>query len=317
MTLLPSRIAATILRQSQASSLFLRNSSGFVAPVRPKLKISEKEGSNVEGREDQSVFCSDYVPPQKYVEKHMNHLKNKLERMDCLRRRQVLDIPEFYAGSVIRVTMADKYGQDNVSKFVGRVLYRDGFALNTRFLVRNIYNGEGCEKMFYLYAPNLLAIEVLRLEKWMDTDLRYLRDAEPKWCTIDHDMTPEAPTPVTEDIPVFKDKVKLVTFRKRWAFKYDKSWPRPYNAFFEEHLVEEEYGERNRIRKKQSHFGVDICRHYDVRKIKPKIMAEMKANRSRIRKATSAKTTSVIDAENLKAVERPEDVASATQEITA
>ena len=46
----------------------------------------------------------------------MNHLKNKLERMDCLRRRQVLDIPEFYAGSVIRVTMADKYGQDNVSK---------------------------------------------------------------------------------------------------------------------------------------------------------------------------------------------------------
>ena len=44
----------------------------------------------------------------------------------------------------------------------------------------------------------------------MDTDLRYLRDAEPKWCTIDHDMTPEAPTPVTEDIPVFKVSLFLL-----------------------------------------------------------------------------------------------------------
>ena len=45
---------------------------------------------------------------------------------------------------------------------------------------------------------------MLRLEKWIDTDLRYLRDADPVYCTIDPNMPAEAPLPVTEELPVFK-----------------------------------------------------------------------------------------------------------------
>jgi len=46
---------------------------------------------------------------------------------------------------------------------------------------------------------------VLRLEKWIDTDLRYMRDAtDDSYCTIDPNMSPEAPLPTTEELPVFK-----------------------------------------------------------------------------------------------------------------
>ena len=45
----------------------------------------------------------------------------------------------------------------------------------------------------------------MRLEKWIDTDLRYLRDAaEDSWCAIDLNMPPEAPLPTTEELPIFK-----------------------------------------------------------------------------------------------------------------
>lgn len=44
----------------------------------------------------------------------------------------------------------------------------------------------------------------MRLEKWIDTDLRYLRDAEDHYCTIPLDMAPEAIIPNSEELPVFK-----------------------------------------------------------------------------------------------------------------
>ena len=46
---------------------------------------------------------------------------------------------------------------------------------------------------------------VLRLEKWIDIDVRYLRDAaEDSWCAVDLNMPPEAPLPTTEELPVFE-----------------------------------------------------------------------------------------------------------------
>lgn len=58
----------------------------------------------------------------------------------------------------------------------------------------------------------LCIFQVLRLEKWIDTDLRYLRDAaDDAYCTIDPNMLPEAPLPTTEELPIFKVPVKNIS----------------------------------------------------------------------------------------------------------
>lgn len=55
--------------------------------------------------------------------------------------------------------------------------------------------------VYDLYDPKLQKIEVLRLEKRLDDDLQYLRDAEPEYSTFPFDMEMEflpegAPVPV-------------------------------------------------------------------------------------------------------------------------
>ena len=57
------------------------------------------------------------------------------------------------------------------------------------------------EIMYDLYNPTILSIDVLRLEKRLDDELLYLRDADPKYSTFPFDMEPEfhpegAPVPV-------------------------------------------------------------------------------------------------------------------------
>ena len=57
------------------------------------------------------IFSEEYIPPQVLPEWHDNKLKNQLERLDCLQRRQMIDIPEFYPGSIVAVTTADEYSK--------------------------------------------------------------------------------------------------------------------------------------------------------------------------------------------------------------
>jgi len=263
-------------------------SSKFVAPSRPTLRLSDEEGGkNIEGRENPKLFSEEYIPPQILPEWHSNKLKYRLERMDCLRRRNVIEIPEFYPGSILSVTVSDEYGPEKNTRFVGRCLWRDGFGLACKFVLRNVIEGEGFEIMYHLHSPTIQEIQVLRLEKWIDTDLRYLRDADAKHCTIDPNMIAQAPTPVSQPLPVFKEKVNLGD-RTWWGWKFDRSWPRPYNAFIEEHLLEEDYIERDRLRERQTYLKYDICRHYDTRSLKKQIMSEMETNQQRIKNITKS-----------------------------
>ncbi|XP_078486022.1 large ribosomal subunit protein bL19m-like [Ciona intestinalis] len=260
-----------------------RFSSSFVQPKRPTLKSDGSKTSFVPGREDPKLFSSEYIPPLVRPEWHRNKLKYRLERMDCLRRRNVVNIPEFYPGSILAVTVYDPHAAGQKSRFVGRCLYRDGFGLGCKFLLRNIVEGEGIEIVYQLYSPVMLKYEVLRLEKWLDTDLRYLRDADPDYCTISFDMPAEAPLPPTEELPVFKGKVKMKKF-ELWNFNYHKAWPRPYNAYLEEYFVEEDFMEQKVMQEKRGHghLQYDICKHYDTRQMKEEITKEMKLNQKRI-----------------------------------
>lgn len=56
---------------------------------------------------------------------------------------------------------------------------------------------------YELYSPRIQKIEVLKLEKRLDDNLMYLRDALPEYSTVDPDMKP-VPVSPTGEVPVNK-----------------------------------------------------------------------------------------------------------------
>ena len=64
----------------------------------------------------------------------------------------------------------------------------------------------GIEIRYDLYNPTVHKIEVLKLEKRLDDELFYLRDAAPEYSTFPFDMDP-VPLPLSSTVPVNPLKV--------------------------------------------------------------------------------------------------------------
>ncbi|KFM78856.1 39S ribosomal protein L19, mitochondrial, partial [Stegodyphus mimosarum] len=151
---------------------------------------------------------------------HRHKIREKLERQDMLKRRRVMDIPEFYVGSVLAVTASDPYAPGKETKFVGICIARTYNGLRATFVLRNVVDKQGVEIMYDLYNPRILCIEVLKLEKRLDDELYYLRDAAPEFSTFPFDMEPEFRV---EGEPVrinpLKVKLKPPPWCKKWEQK--------------------------------------------------------------------------------------------------
>merc|ERR1712004_55412 len=164
-----------------------------------------------------------YVMPEFLPEPNWHHrdrIREKLERRDMLRRRAVVELPEFYVGSVMAVTVSDPYAPGKKNRFVGICIQRGGHGLRAHFTLRNHVDGQGVEIMYELYNPLVQSIEVIRLEKRLDEELLYLRDCAPEYSTIP--FTAETiPHPPGAEVPVNEIKVPL--------------GPRPWFARWERH----------------------------------------------------------------------------------
>ncbi|XP_069696006.1 large ribosomal subunit protein bL19m [Periplaneta americana] len=146
-----------------------------------------------------------------------NAVREKLERMDMMNRRAQIDIPEFYVGSIMAVTASNPHAPDKSGRFVGICIQRGGCGLRAFFILRNVIDHQGMEMFYEMYSPVIQKIEVLRLEKRLDNELMYLRDALPEYSTFPLDMEPEflpegAPVPVN---PI-KVKMKPRPWLERW-----------------------------------------------------------------------------------------------------
>jgi len=64
----------------------------------------------------------------------------------------------------------------------------------------------GMEMFYEMYSPFIQKIEVLRLEKRLDDELLYLRDALPEYSTFPLDMEPEF---LPEGAPVQVNPIKV------------------------------------------------------------------------------------------------------------
>jgi len=142
-----------------------------------------------------------------------NRIVERLMRRDMLRRRNIVEIPEFYVGSVVAVTVSDKNApsSNKISRFVGIVIARGGAGLRAWFTVRNVIDSQGIEFMYDMYAPTIQKIETLRLEKRLDDELFYLRDAPQEYSTFPEDMPMEilpegTPAPLNNIVVPLKPK---------------------------------------------------------------------------------------------------------------
>jgi large subunit ribosomal protein L19 len=103
-------------------------------------------------------------------------------------------IPEFQPGDTVIVNVKVKEGErTRVQAYEGVCIARNGGGLNESFTVRKISYGEGVERVFPLYSPNIDSIKVVRRGKVRRAKLYYLRDRRGKAARIAEKMeTPAA-----------------------------------------------------------------------------------------------------------------------------
>jgi large subunit ribosomal protein L19 len=86
------------------------------------------------------------------------------------------DIPEFRAGDTLRVGVKVVEGErSRVQNFEGVCIARSNKGMGSNFTVRKISFGEGVERVFPLYSPNLDSITVVRRGVVRRAKLYYLR----------------------------------------------------------------------------------------------------------------------------------------------
>ena len=85
-------------------------------------------------------------------------------------------IPDFAPGDSLRVNVKIIEGsKERVQAFEGVCIGRKNSGLNSSFTVRKISYGEGVERVFPLFSPNVDSIEVLRRGRVRRAKLYYLR----------------------------------------------------------------------------------------------------------------------------------------------
>ena len=148
-----------------------------------------------------------------------------IEEINQFNIKKILEekkIPEFFPGDIIKVGVRITEGKrERIQYFEGVCIAKKNRDLNSSFTVRKISFGEGVERTFALYSPNVASIKVIRSGKVRRAKLYYLRDRKGKSARIaekikkkigvDVSVKPEEPkvTPIasqTEEVKVTEEK---------------------------------------------------------------------------------------------------------------
>ncbi len=85
-------------------------------------------------------------------------------------------VPEFGAGDTLRISVRVVEGsRERIQAFEGVCIARKNKGISSSFTVRKISYGEGVERIFPLYSPQVQKIEVLRRGRVRRAKLYYLR----------------------------------------------------------------------------------------------------------------------------------------------
>jgi large subunit ribosomal protein L19 len=102
-----------------------------------------------------------------------------IRQYEAEQQKKLIDgkkIPVFGPGDSLRVNVKVVEGtKERVQAFEGVCIGRKNSGLNSSFTVRKISYGEGVERVFPLFSPNVDSIEVVRRGRVRRAKLYYLR----------------------------------------------------------------------------------------------------------------------------------------------
>jgi large subunit ribosomal protein L19 len=145
----------------------------------------------------------------------------ELEAAQVAKLTALREIPEFQPGDTVVVNVKVKEGERvRVQAYEGVCIARTGGGLNESFTVRKISYGEGVERVFPVYSPNIDSIKVVRRGKVRRAKLYYLRDRRGKSARIAEKMEGHAPKAAAEAAKpaaqeVIAIETKMVTTKAR------------------------------------------------------------------------------------------------------
>jgi len=109
----------------------------------------------------------------------------QLEKEEVERLSAVRAIPQFAPGDTVVVSVNVVEGtRKRVQAYEGVVIGRRNRGLNSSFVVRKISSGEGVERTFQTYSPQIASIEVKRRGDVRRAKLYYLRERSGKSARI-------------------------------------------------------------------------------------------------------------------------------------
>ena len=115
----------------------------------------------------------------------MANLMQKFENTQIERLVSKKRIPAFRPGDTIKVTLKIVEGErSRLQIYEGICIAKKNNSVNSKFTVRKISHGEGVEKVFPLFSPNIDKIEVVRKGDVNRAKLYYLRDRTGKRARI-------------------------------------------------------------------------------------------------------------------------------------
>jgi large subunit ribosomal protein L19 len=120
----------------------------------------------------------------------MTNIIQSLEQEQVAKLTASKSIPDFSPGDTVKVNVKVIEGtRERLQAYEGVVIARRNAGLNSSFTVRKISYGEGVERIFPLYSPNVAEIEVIRRGDVRRAKLYYLRDRRGKSARIAEQTT--------------------------------------------------------------------------------------------------------------------------------
>lgn len=115
----------------------------------------------------------------------MMNILEKFEQNQIKTLSKDKQIPEFRPGDTVKVHVKVKDGEkERIQVFEGVCIAFNNAGLNTSFSVRKVSYGEGVERVFPIYSPQISKIEVSKFGDVRRSKLYYLRKRSGKSARI-------------------------------------------------------------------------------------------------------------------------------------
>lgn len=119
-----------------------------------------------------------------------------MNTVDAVEKEQMgKKIPQFNVGDTVDVRVKIVEGEkERIQIFNGTVIAKKGGGIRSTFTVRRIVQGEGVERIFPLYLPKIVDVEVKKSGKVRRAKLYFLRKKIGKATRLKEKFTEKAET---------------------------------------------------------------------------------------------------------------------------